>query len=207
MAKRKNESFTAAQSIAVTAVINFSRRRWQGQVNLLSNTTFRPFDTLVTGMAQSCPWHISSSFEALGWVSSGAKCASGRPQVKLCSTVISREGKIRLGLGKWLLYSPQRSFNGRQFLSVFKPILNQTSSLLLQIPQAGSHNRAVSTAQVLFNPFHVNLLSVDISELAGPRHKGSLEKLSLGLTAPKMGVSTFQLDWRPGKGVFFRTID
>ena len=46
--------------------------------------------------AQSGPWHISSSFEALGRVSSGAKCASGRPQVKLCSTVISREGKSGL---------------------------------------------------------------------------------------------------------------
>ena len=41
--------------------------------------------------------HPSSSSEALGRVSSGAKCASGRPQVKLCSTVISREGKSGLG--------------------------------------------------------------------------------------------------------------
>ena len=74
---------------------------------------------------------------------------------------------------------------------------------MLQIAQAGSHKRAVSTAQVLFNPFHVNPLSVDISELASRRHKGSLEKLSLGLTAPKMGVSTFQLDRRPEKSEGF----
>ena len=145
--------------------------------------------------AQSGPWHISSSFEALGRVSSGAKCASGRPQVKLCSKVISRGGKSGLGWESgFYIHLKGRSMAAKSLEGSSCRFLNQGSFLLLQIPQAGSHKRAVSTAQVLFNPFHVNLLSVDISELAGSQHKGSLEKLSLGLRAPKMGVSTFQPD-------------
>ena len=77
--------------------------------------------------AQSGPWHISSSFEALGRVSSGAKCASGRPQVKLCSTVISRgENPAWAGKVAFIFTSKVVQWSkepGRQFLSIFKPDL------------------------------------------------------------------------------------